>query len=260
MGPQRTRRAIAAAAFALITLLAGACGSSGGVSPTPEVEVRERDVEFETSDGFTLTGKVFGSGEIGVTLAHEFPATDASGWYTPARELARAGYMALAFNFRGYGDSEGPKQAANATIDVRSAGEHLRELGAKELVFIGASMGGTASIIAAQDQEPLAVVSISAPTRFMGLDASLASNAVQRPVLLMASRGDEDAFRAIDTFERALPNPEDTKIYDGDAHGTALLADTPEAVDEIISFLKRYAPIGGLDSQLSPDETGDISS
>lgn len=253
MERDQRRLALFSVLLALL-LMVSACGGGGDDARVDdEIAVPERDITFETEDGVTLSGKLFGSGRVGVTLAHEFPATDASGWYMPAREFAQAGYMALAFTFRGYGRSEGDKQIAKAPLDVEAAAAALRTNGAKDVVYAGASMGGTASIIAAQDQVPLAVVAISAPRNFMGLDATIASTNVQRPVLLMASRGDQEAFDALDAFERSLPNPENTKIYDGDAHGTSLFADTPEAIDEIRMFLERYAPANPVSSS-SPIE------
>jgi pimeloyl-ACP methyl ester carboxylesterase len=170
-----------------------------------------------------------------------FPA-DATSWYPAARRLAKAGYMALAFNFRGYGSSEGDKQIAKAPLDVEAASKFLTRSGARDIAFVGASMGGTASIIAAESLDPLCVVTVSAPLRFMGLDAPAVAGRVQRPVLLIAARGDGPAFSAVEELERGLPNPE-TKLYEGDAHGTNLLADRPEAIDEIINFLRRYAPL-----------------
>jgi alpha/beta superfamily hydrolase len=227
----------------ILALFASACGRGGEPGNGGEgSDVAERDVTFETNDDVKLAGRLFGKGRVGVVMAHEYPVNDASGWYTPAREFARAGYMGLAFNFRGYGSSDGPKAIEKATSDVQAAMAELKERGARDVVLVGASMGGTASIIAAENQEPLAVVAISAPTTFMGLDAQLVSTRIQRPVMLMASRGDEQAFEALEVLERALPNPEETRIYEGNAHGTALLDDRPEAIEEIVKFLERYAP------------------
>jgi pimeloyl-ACP methyl ester carboxylesterase len=235
---RRLRRIFVAGSLALCV----ACGQ--GASPNAPEDgsgVRERSVRFDTSDGLTLTGRLFGRAKVGVTLAHMFPA-DAASWYPAARRLAQAGYMALAFNFRGYATSEGDKQIGKTPLDIEAAMQFVRRAGARDVVFVGASMGGTASIIAAETLDPLGVVSVSGPLRFMGLDAPAVAGRVQRPVLLIAARGDGPAFSAVEELERGLPNPE-TKLYEGDAHGTNLLADRPEAIDEIITFLRRYAPL-----------------
>jgi pimeloyl-ACP methyl ester carboxylesterase len=235
----------------LLVAAATACGgSNGGPEADDTSGVKESAVRFKTSDGRTLTGHLFGSGRVGVTLGHMFPA-DATSWYPSARRIAKAGYMALAFNFRGYGDSGGNKQTVKAPIDVAAAQRYLERRGAHDVAFVGASMGGTASLVAAEGGDALAIVAISAPARFMGLDAIGVSTRVQRPVLLMASRNDDAAFQSVEELERALPNP-DTKIYDGDAHGTNLLDARPEAVDEVISFLQRYAPLTRTVSTQSP--------
>lgn len=234
-------------ALAALALLIVACGGDDGPSTADQKSrVVERDVSFETTDDVDLTGRVFGRGRVGVVLSHMYPS-DAKSWYEPAKDLAAAGYMALAFNFRGYADSDGEKAPSKASTDVRAAVAELKDRGARNVALVGASMGGTASIVAADDRTPLAVVAISAPARFMTLDAISVAQNVQRPVLLMASQGDADAFRSLQELERALPNP-DTKIYDGDAHGTALLADRPESIDVILTFLRRYAPTNGVAS------------
>ncbi len=233
-------------------VIAAACGGGDTANDEAKPKVRERDVRFKTSDDVTLTGRLFGNGRVGVTLAHMYRA-DATSWYTAARDLARAGYMALAFNLRGYADSQGTQQTSSAPTDIDAAKTYLESAGARDVVYVGSSMGGTASIIAAQDQDPVAVVVISAPIRFMSLDATIAATNVQRPVLLMASRGDSEAFESLGALERSLPNPEDTKIYDGDAHGTSLLDARPEAVEEIVAFLKRYAPTARNAATTSPE-------
>jgi pimeloyl-ACP methyl ester carboxylesterase len=239
MAPGRLTRGLLAAALLVLSLACGRGTSTAGVQDTSGV--RERNVHFDTSDGLTLTGRLFGTGKVGVTLAHMFPA-DATSWYPAARRIAKAGYMVLAFNFRGYATSEGDKQIAKGPMDIEAASRFLARAGARDVAFVGASMGGTASIIAAETLDPLCVVSVSAPLRFMGLDAPAVAGRVQRPVLLIAARGDGPAFAAVGELERGLPNPE-TKLYEGDAHGTNLLADRPGAVDEIVTFLRRYAPL-----------------
>lgn len=227
---------------ALLVVLT-ACGSKAASPDSGSSgKVRERTVSFKTSDGVRLTGRLFGSSRVGVTLAHMYPA-DATSWYPFARTLAASGYMALAFNFRGFADSEGPKIIPKAPVDIAAAKLFLREQGAKDFAFVGASMGGTASIVAAQTEDPLAVVTVSAPLRFMGLDAVPSTTSIQRPVMLIAGHDDPSgAFDALQQFARDLPNPF-PKVYAGDAHGTNLLSARPGAVEEIIRFLRRWAPV-----------------
>lgn len=227
--------------MAVIVVVASSC-TSGNDAPEGggPSSVRARDVGFETSDGLELTGRLFGSGRVGVTLAHMFP-DDATSWYEAAERIAEEGYLVLAFNFRGYATSEGSKAPSRAPADLRAARDFLRREGAREFAFVGASMGGTASLVAAATLGPLAIVCVSAPRRFMGLDAEAVATSIQRPVLLLASRDDGEALGNLERLQRALPNP-DTKIYEGPAHGTDLLDSRPEAVDEILTFLERYAP------------------
>ncbi|MGH7859990.1 MAG: alpha/beta fold hydrolase, partial [Candidatus Binatia bacterium] len=85
----------------------------------------------------------------------------------------------------------------------------------------------------------------------MGLDAEAVATSIQRPVLLLASRDDGEALGNLERLQRALPNP-DTKIYEGSAHGTDLLDSRPEATDEIVTFLERYAPPD------TPEATGGV--
>ena len=234
------------ACTASILVLALACGGGGGSNTGDAADngprVPERSVQFRTTDGLTLAGRLFGNGRVGVVLAHMIPA-DSRSWYPTARRLARAGYLALAFNFRGYDGSQGVKRTASAPVDIRAARDLLVQSGARSYAFVGASTGGTAAIVSAETLDPMAVVVISAPLRFAGLDAVLAAGRVQRPVLLIASRDDQPAIESLETFSRALPNP-DTKVFEGSAHGTNLLAGQDEAVDTILTFLQRYSPNG----------------
>ena len=237
-------RGIGRALLVGVLMTLAACGSKPATTPDANASgsVRERAVSFETSDGVRLTGRLFGSSRVGVTLAHMYPA-DATSWYPFARKLAESGYMALAFNFRGFADSQGQKNIPKTPIDVAAAKQFLKQAGARDVAFVGASMGGTASIVAAQTEDPVAVVTVSAPLRFMGLDAVPATTSVQRPVLVMASKDDPSgAFAALQQFALDLPNPV-TRVYAGDAHGTNLLSARPGAVDEIITFLRRWAPV-----------------
>lgn len=176
---------------------------------------------FRTQDGFLLEGRAFGEGEVGVVLSHMFPA-DQGSWRGFAQELADQGYLALTYNFRGYGDSEGEKRISMIARDVAAAVKHIRELGADQVVLIGASMGGSASLIAAGELEVDGVATLSAPAEFRGLDAMGAVRSVAEPMLFIAALSDEEAARSARGFLKAAP-ASDLELLGGDAHGTDLL-------------------------------------
>ena len=141
---------------------------------------RSTAVTFTTADGVKLAGRLFGPDDAtaGVVLAHMLPA-DQSSWYDFAQRLGSMGYRALTFDFRGYcpggdaGCSEG--QARSRDLAGRAGGEGLPDLEGRRRgsALMGASMGGTASLVAAAQvpTEIEAVITLSAPVSIEGLTA-----------------------------------------------------------------------------------------
>ncbi|MGH2676283.1 MAG: alpha/beta hydrolase, partial [Actinomycetota bacterium] len=153
----------AALAACLVALAASACG------PGPDAPPPER-IRFTTGDGIELAGDLRGRGRTGVALAHMFPE-DRSVWADFAALLADEGYLTLNFDFRGYGDSGGSMDVSRTPEDVLAAVDALRDVGATSVAVIGASMGGTAALVAASRAELDAVITLSAPSTFMGISA-----------------------------------------------------------------------------------------
>ena len=181
-------------------------------------------ISFTTGDGVELKGKLFGKGDTGVVLAHMFPA-DQTSWWEFGQVLADEGYMALAFDFRGYGESGGSKEINLIGMDIMAALKFLRGRGASSIFLIGASMGGTASLKVAASGSVTGVVSLSAPLDFRGLNVE--GERVRVPALLMASEGDEPGTRNLEAaFEGGIVVKETSEsvIYqDTDEHGTDIL-------------------------------------
>ena len=133
-------------------------------------------VTFESRDGVTLEGRLFGDGSTGVVLSHMRPA-DQRSWFAFANRLADEGYLVLTYDFRGYcpggegGCSQGELQISAIWQDVLGAMDFIRSQGATTVALVGASMGGTASLVAAGQEgaDVAAVVTLSAPTSIEGL-------------------------------------------------------------------------------------------
>ncbi|HWC31963.1 MAG TPA: alpha/beta hydrolase [Actinomycetota bacterium] len=225
------RRAAAVAACVAVVLSSG-CGGGG--------DVAARTVRFSTDDGVELEGDVRGGGTTGVALAHMYP-TDRTSWEPFAERLAAEGYLTLAFDFRGYGGSEGERTIPEIWRDVVAAAGELRSHGAERVVLVGASMGGTASLVAASRSAVDGVVTISAPSTFEGLTASPdVVRAVQAPKLFVAASADGAAAAAAQSFYNDSPQPKRVEIVGGDEHGTELLEGSHGEVvrNVILDFLR----------------------
>ena len=209
-------------------VLVAACGSVKGTPiPSPVADAARR-VSFVTADGVDLKGRVFGRGDTGVVLAHMYPS-EQSTWWPFARMLNEQGYMALTFNFRGYGEGEDlsggdKKEIESIPQDVEAAMKFLRSEGATSIFLVGASMGGAAALKAAAGDDVRGVIALSAPVDFRGL--SLRGESVRVPVLMLAANGDRGAKNSAEVMIDQGIVGEDTEfmLYKGGAdHGSDLL-------------------------------------
>ena len=79
-----------------------------------------RGVLITADDGLVLRGKIYGSGGTGVILTHELDG-DQKGWTDLAERLGGSGFFVLTFDFRGHGDSPGPREAGIADADLAAS-------------------------------------------------------------------------------------------------------------------------------------------
>jgi pimeloyl-ACP methyl ester carboxylesterase len=238
------------AVVAIATSLLAACG--GEPAPT----TGSRAITFESTDGVQLAGRLFGpdEGSAGVVLAHMSPS-DQRSWYDFAERLAREGFRVLTFDFRGYcpggdgGCSEGERDIPNIPKDVEGAIAELRRRGVTKVGLVGASMGGTASLIVAADEgrDVAAIVTLSAPTAFEGLDANAeVLSEITAAKLFIAGLEDISAVKAVDTLYAQTIQPKRPVILTTGDHGTDILTGNQagRAADEVVNWLERYMPAG----------------
>jgi len=189
-------------------------------------------VSFRSPDGVKLAGRVFGDGQVGVVLAHMFPA-DQTSWWAFARVLAENGFTVLTFDFRGYcpggvaGCSEGQRDVAAMWQDVLGAVDFMMARGLVRVMLVGASMGGTASLIAAaQPGVPVvAIVALSAPQSFEGLtaDRTVLGNVTAAKLFVAGNSDPTGAATAAQAMYDQSPPPKQVEIFTSSDHGTDLL-------------------------------------
>jgi len=208
------------------------------------VEIKNGELTFKTEDGIELNGNIFGQGSRWVILSQMYP-TDQISWFDFAGDLAEMGYVALTFDFRGYGKSGGKKDdIANIYKDVAAAISFVKSYDPAQIFLIGASMGGTANIIAASMDDSISgVVTLAAPDK-MGddLDALSVVSKLGMPKLFISAIGDEyHAQAAKQLYEKAVDPKAMDIMENSKEHGTFIFEKEPENAERlktiIINFL-----------------------
>jgi len=255
------RRTISPAAAMALAFALTACGSDKPAQPAPSSTEPQaasycsqligpgKTVSFKAEqDGTVLRGVEFGTSGTGVVLAHQNRGSVCE-WLPFATKLADKGYHVLAFDFGGEGDSDKHPGGPSIGGDVLSAAKWLRTRGATDLVLMGASKGGTASMAATTklDPKPKAVVTLSAPASFDSADALSVASTVTFPVLYIAGELDTPFNGDAKDLYDATPPTVDRRLLvvpTATEHATALFgssaADTvTKAIDD---FLAKNAP------------------
>ncbi len=119
-------------------------------TPAPTMPtVPSVEVHFTTQDHVQLAGVLYGTGgTTALICSHEHPGSKAQ-WSDSAPWFAARGFMVLAYDFRGWGESGGTFDASQADKDVFAAIAFVHSRGAKKVILLGASMGADISLIAA---------------------------------------------------------------------------------------------------------------
>jgi alpha/beta superfamily hydrolase len=194
-------------------------------------EIKNGEVIFKTEDDIQLNGNIFGRGDRWVILSHMYP-TDQESWFDFAGELSERSYVALTFDFRGYGKSGGSKDdIVNIFKDVTAAITLAKSYNCRQVFLVGASMGGTASIIAASmDSTISGVVALAAPGK-MGddLDAISVVPELKMPKLFICAIGDDYHAKAAKAFYEKSVEPKTLEIMENSSeHGTFIFEKEPE--------------------------------
>jgi pimeloyl-ACP methyl ester carboxylesterase len=165
-------------------------------------------------------------------------------WGEIPEQLRSAGYAVLSFDFRGHGDSDGQLEPPNAAIDLYSALAHLRaqpQVDAERIALVGASMGGSASVIVgANDPRVRTVVAIStSPSAAGQYPGAVIGQLNPRPFLALGC--DEDPItkpdRVRQLYEAAGP-PRRVVILKCAAHANDILK--TKAAAELQDLLLRW--------------------
>ena len=229
----------------LLAAVGAACADKAvapdGVLTTPPMGALNVGIVVQ-EDGTVLSGRLFGDEHDVLVILSHMLSNDQTAWFPFARALAQNGYAALTFDSRGYGISPGNEDFAKLDEDLSAAVRYMRARGKQQIFLIGASMGGTTSLVVAAQEDVSGVVAVSAPAEFQDQDALGAIGGVTAPMLLIVGEGDTAAMVSLEELLGAA-GPVESQTYTDDAHGTNLFeGEEAAAVQErILQFLQEHA-------------------
>ena len=251
-------RRAAAGLLLACALLAGCGGSESDVpkEPPPVLSAQCGDVAegidakpfwFRARDKALLNGVAIGDGNTAVVLAHGYPSQLCE-WLPYAKTLASRGYLALAFDFRGLGNSKQQfgERATRHDLDLEAASEQARRRGAHKVFLLGGSYGGSAVLWAGAEMgDDLAgIVDLSGPASLF--NAIGLAPKITAPLLVLASRHDSvvSPKDSRDLVKAAGSEDKQVAIYSGGWHSQDLLYSAPyrRRVDALIAeFLRTHS-------------------
>ncbi len=229
------------AAFALVGASAFSAFPVNVASAAPCDGPAVAQISMRTSDGVKIAGFLQGTGTVGVVLVHQVNK-DHCGWAEEAAFLARR-TMVLSLDLRGYGASA-KGTGAKARVyryDIAAAVAEVRKRGVSRVLLVGASMGGSAVVVAGASIKPAvdAVVAVSAPANFQGQNAAAAAPLLTMPVRFVAARDDGTAAATADSLTLLANASADARaeIYPAGGHGWTLMRPGKPAQEVVDSFL-----------------------
>lgn len=211
--------------------------------PAGSMEKKMNKVTLITEDNVKLLADfVKGNGQ-GIILLHML-GVDKNSWETLPKNLNTNGYSVIAIDFRGHGDSDlnyetfTDNEWKDLTKDVKAAASYLKENKVKEIYILGASIGANTAINYVVTDSSVKGVALLSPG--MNYRNILVANAMEKykgKVLLVASKGDDYSYKSVIKLQGINPKAQ-LIVYDGDDHGTDMLANNP-LEEELLKWLKK---------------------
>jgi dienelactone hydrolase len=226
-------------------------GPLGRCGPQPQ-RVAEHDfrgVTLRDPGNATMPAVVTGEGDTVAVLLHQTDWNGYCGWVGFAQELTKEpGVTVLSPDLCGYGEAKcrDGYSSDRQTDQVRIAIDYAeRELGARRIVLVGASMGGSVAVLtAAEDRRVDALVDLSGPEDWEGGSVSRAAARLTAPVLvaMATDEGPQEVAAAQAAVDAAPQGSEFVEPEEG--HGYVLLAETDGRPTDLAARVRAWIQQG----------------
>jgi pimeloyl-ACP methyl ester carboxylesterase len=197
----------------------------------------------------TIPAAVAGGGRTAVVLLHQTDGNGLCGWLEFATTLAAdPGLSVIAVDLCRYGEARCPAaengtfEDADQTGPVALAVRHARErLGARRVVVMGASMGGSVALMAAATLPGVdSAVDLSGPVDWAGIETIREGRELRVPVLV--AMAEEEGVEQVEGARRIVGNaPAGSEFLPAEGgHGYELLNEVDGSLTPIADRVLRW--------------------
>jgi pimeloyl-ACP methyl ester carboxylesterase len=211
-------------------------------APLDEI-IEAHTVTFETPDGATITGELYGSGTTAVVFS--VMGNCRPGWRELAQQTAAQGLMAFTYTWRDCGPG-GPVNERdliqNFVNDARGAIDYVRQQGAEKVILAGASLGGLASAKLAIEANVSGLIIFASPVEIARWDFTIEAEDLNIDIPKLFLTAEEDSVVPLASSQALYDlaaEPKEWQTYPGTAHGTDLFEKDygEEAARRILEFI-----------------------
>jgi pimeloyl-ACP methyl ester carboxylesterase len=214
------------------------------ITPTPAATEVALPLQFSTDDGLVIAGTLFAASRRPaptVLLLHALGSNKES-WVQFALQLQTAGYNALAIDLRGFGATGGKIDWNKVPGDVNTVLTRLVTLPGvdpQRISIVGADIGANVALGACTELTGCRTVVLLSPgLDYQGVKAADALMRYgRRSALIVASRADTPSGTDSVALDKVAQGDHKLQLYEGKAHGTALLSAQPDLPKLIIQWL-----------------------
>jgi len=198
-------------------------------------ECRQETVTFEIA-GLTIEATRCPAGPDWVILAHDFGSNRQS-WGDFPQALQEAGYTVLAYDNRGHGGSDCPRDTMSLFEDAVAATAYARVAGAESIVFGGAVANAGVGLYLAASEELAGVFALSTiPDSPCAPDVITRLPLIAEPLLFVAAEDDGDTAEVARAMAEASREAE-LVVLDVGGSGVTMLEVDPGLSRQIVEWI-----------------------
>jgi dienelactone hydrolase len=181
--------------------------------------------QVRAGKGIRLNTGWLGTGDTVAVLLHQTDGDGMCGFLFYGGYLAEHGVRVVLMDFCEYGQSDCGDAPIELPAQVQAVTRAVRDQGAKRVVLIGASLGGSVAVAAAKPTKADAIVDLSGPADFGRLSIADNARSIAMPALFAFSNTDRSDLEQVRQNLKRMPSK--NKIFHSypTGHGYELLQD-----------------------------------